>query len=475
MKRMDMRILLVVVAGLTTLMLAVGCTTRPEASESLVMQGNHSQGSLRMVTADTSSDGYHYLEPDLSPDGTRIVFSADWAAVPPPGHIPDVIPIIRQIAVVPVSEQTEPLMSVAEAGAHLVHHRPFPYLFGGQQSTIFPHEQMQKGQPIWIDDDNVLFWIKTPRGARLFRCYVPAGTTAEDLLEPQVVVREPSDDDEFPTMRFWEHYSPSLSPDGQWLAFSRYGYQNVDSLDTVTEQSIWVAHMPEEGEVSDVMFQVTSGASQVDAPSWSPDGSTLVFHAGIDLMSDDAEYFTKEIFTVSFDTTGLAENGVVELDRDLNRLTYSPRQEGSPIAVRNASPVFSPDGSRIIFVSDRRVPTLTFTDRNIWWIPADGSLEPQLVFFTRDDDVDPLFTGNADNEVLLSSGLGFPTSMLDRLYDEAVQRYLETPLNLEDVNEHGVDPVYPTQVQAESMASADREELSFFEGVMSHIYLLTDW
>jgi hypothetical protein len=143
-------------------------------------------------------------------------------------------------------------------------------------------------------------------------------------------------------------------------------------------------------------------------------------------------------------------------------LTFSEAQVGSPISIRNSKPVFSPDGQRIVFVSDRRVPTLTFTDKNIWWIPSDGSLDPQLVFFTRSDDVDPVFTGGPGNEILLSSSMGFPTEMLNVLEAEAYERILALEWQ-------------PNEVQAAALAASEREELEFFENVMSHLYLLSNW
>jgi len=466
MKRLDMRILLVAAAALAMFLVAVGCTTRPEASETLTMEGNHSSGDLAMVTADTSSEGYQYLEPEISPDNQRIVFTADWGAIPPSGQLPDPIPLNRQIVLVPVGVRQEAQLAITDAGAVLVHMRPIRFRIGDSSVSIDPHVLQQKGQPTWIDEDNIVVWIETPRGARLFRCYVPAGLTSDQLVEPEVIFREPSDDEQFTDTPFWEHLSPAISPDGKWVAFSRFGYVDVDSLNSTTGQSIWVAEMPIQGEVSGLAFQVTESASHVDAPSWSPDGRRLVFQAAMDLVQQTNDVYTKEIFTVDFDTTGFAAEGEIELNRNLTRLTYSPPQEGSPIYVRNERPTFSPDGTRIIFGSDRRVPTLTFVDRNIWWIPEDGSLDPQLVFFTRSDDVDAMMTGGPGNEILLSSAMGFPTEMLDRLWEENVERLLTT---------EQPDGTYLNLVQAESIATGEREELEFFEGVMSHLYLLTNW
>ncbi len=94
--------------------------------------------------------------------------------------------------------------------------------------------------------------------------------------------------------------------------------------------------------------------------------------------------------------------------------------------------------------------------------PSDGSLEPQLVFFTRTDDVDPMFTGGPGNELLISSGLGFPTELLDILWAEALERIQ-------------IAQPYLNEVQVTALADSEREELAFFEGVMSHLYRISDW
>jgi hypothetical protein len=51
----------------------VGCTSREDPSEVLITCGNHSCGELIMVTTDTSSEGFKYLDPQLSPAGDWIV------------------------------------------------------------------------------------------------------------------------------------------------------------------------------------------------------------------------------------------------------------------------------------------------------------------------------------------------------------------------------------------------------------------
>ena len=125
-------------------------------------------------------------------------------------------------------------------------------------------------------------------------------------------------------------------------------------------------------------------------------------------------------------------------------------------------PSYSPDGTSIIFVSDRRVPTITLNERNIWRIPADGSLDPRILFFTRSDDQGAFYTGRTPDEILLTSAVGFPTEMLDALWSAAYDSIA------------AANPDY-TEVQVETLADQQREQLEFFEGVMTHIYLFSNW
>ena len=468
MKRLDNRLPLLLAVGAVSLLLAVGCTTRPEPTETLVMNGNHSAADVVMVTADTSSDGYQYLDAELSPDGSRAVFTTDWPSIMPSGRLPDPLPVVRQIAITPNTARTAPLLSLADGGAELVRLRPVRYRIGSTESVYNGHEEYQKGDPTWIDDDHILFWMDLPRGARFFSVTVPNGFSTDDQLPMTSLYREPTDDDVFTEIPNWEHLSPSISPDGNWVAFSRFGYVDSDSLATATQQSLWVFRMPQGDGPSELAFQLTAEAAQVDAPTWSPDGRTIAFHATPDLIGANDPFFTKEIFTVDFDTTGLAADGAVTLNRNIQRLTYSEPQEGSPIRIRNINPAFSPDGLRIAFISDRRAPTLTYSDQNVWWIPSDGSLDPQLLFFTRSTESNVQFTGGAGNEVLVCSSFGFPTELLGELEAQAYQGYL-----VEDVNQNGVPD--NTELQAAAKAAADREELEFFENVMSHLYLISNW
>ena len=69
------RYLLVAWLLILALALSLGCTTKRDPAETRELCGNHSCGDLVMVTVDTSSDGFQYLDPAISPDGMRIAFT----------------------------------------------------------------------------------------------------------------------------------------------------------------------------------------------------------------------------------------------------------------------------------------------------------------------------------------------------------------------------------------------------------------
>jgi len=446
-KRIDQRIILTVVAITVVGVFIIGCSTRPEVSETLPMTGNHSPGDLFMVTADTSSDGYHYLEPQMSPDNSRIVFTADWSALPPTSHPPEIPPLVRQLIVIDAVRQDAPLNSLEQSGAQLVR-----IAAGGELMDI------QKGTPSWISDQSLLFWLETGNGARLARVELP-NPVPEELLQPEILYNEPEDSNPA-AYQFYEHREPALSPDGRWIAFSKFGYIIDNYPIPVTGQSIWIMEMPQPGIQSEIVFQITEEAAVATEPSWSPDGSKLVFQATTDITGAP-ELGPKEIFTVDFDTTGYAQNEIV-LNRNLNRLTNSENNNGSPISIRNQSPVFSPDGQNIVFISDRRAPSITLREKSIWSIPSDGGLEPSILFFSRYDDVDVSYAPGLNNSIIISSAMGYPTEMLDLIEQEAFNRIMEE------------DPGI-TEVHAASQAAAIRTELEFFEGVMSHIMVFSNW
>ena len=442
----------------------VGCTSKEDPSEVLVVCGNHTCGDLVMVTTDTSSDGYHYLYPKLSPDGGRIAFTCDWWALPsdPRYGGDDFFVNHRQVGVIPVQVGVEPVEDLSVLGAQLVRVEDFTLQLSGVGDVQQGARDFAKGAPLWdvTQPNSLLMPIKIRIGYRLFRANIT--NPAQTVVTP--IFLEPTDASPSPTL--WQHTEPALSPDGRWLAFMRSGCTIPDSLETCTGLAIWMVDMSTAGAADGYgarAFPVTREYSRIETPAWSPDGTRLVFSGGLDIAGGRG--VGTELFTVDFDTTGLAA-GTMVMDRNLRRITSTTMRAGDPISgILNTAPCFSTDGSQIYFVSTRRVPALTLHDRNVWRVPADGSLEPEMYYHTRGDESNPVM--NADGSLLLSSTLGFPSEMLDRLEEEAYQRIRQLD---EEAAANDPDYVRKSELQMRTEAAEERQKLAFFEGVMSHLY-----
>jgi Tol biopolymer transport system component len=466
MKWLNNRFLMLSYFVLLTALIAAGCTSKEDPSEVLPLCGNHSCGDLKMVTTDTSSDGFHYLNPTLSPSGDRILFTADWKALPAIDHYDDdaFYTNYRQLVVMPVPDpyRTDPADDLADQDALLVRLNGFltSVWIAGNSVNLDEAENERKGGPIWWDDDNIIFWMKTPRGNRLFTADITGICPAPECnTQANVLYMEGSDGTVSGGQ--WQHMEPTLSPDGQWLAFTRSGCAIPDSFETCTGLSLQVLRMSTIGQNNGYdaeVFPLTTEVSRIEKPRWSPDGSKIVFSAGLDMAGGQPGVGT-EIFTIDVDYDEL-EAGAATLNNNLDRLTYTKYSDGDPIAgVFNTSPCYTPDMSKIYFVSTRRAPSITLHDRNLWQIPADGSLDPEILYFTRADDMD--LEVQADGSVLFSSLLGFPTAMLDVLEDQAYQ----------DIYDQNIEEgLGLTEVEMKAMAADERRLLEFFEGVMAQLY-----
>ena len=148
---------------------------------------------------------------------------------------------------------------------------------------------------------------------------------------------------------------PVYSPDGSRIAFSRQSSFKTD-----------ICIMNADG--TNVVPVISSNGTSNRHPSWSPDGSKIVF------TSDRSGFGKIEIWIANADGSGLV------------RLTTSV-QKGSdgqgPIFSHDFGAVWSPDGSKIAFASNREAGF----DSELYVMNADGSNQLRLTDDTLDDSM----------------------------------------------------------------------------------------
>jgi eukaryotic-like serine/threonine-protein kinase len=222
----------------------------------------------------------------------------------------------------------------------------------------------------------------------------------------------------FPPQAFGDT-QPAFSPDGQHLAFVRMGNRTTGGIFLVPVTG---------GEPREVISKLRS----VDGLAWTAEGSALIFssnHAGsFNLWRGMIAGDTPELLVV-------AGKNVYNpaISRQGNRLAYNERyldsniwrldasgvaegRRGSPAKLifstrADHSPQFSPDGRKIVFVSDRS------GNEEIWVCASDGTNPLQLTSFNgppvgsprwspdaRQIIFDAQPSGNADIFVIAAEG-----------------------------------------------------------------------
>jgi Tol biopolymer transport system component len=168
--------------------------------------------------------------------------------------------------------------------------------------------------------------------------------------------------------------SPSFSPDGSKIVFtSQRGLDGSDVANTNFTPNIWVVNA--DGSGATPLTRLTAINAESDSPSFSPDGSKIAFSSRRALDGSNAAgiHFTKNIWTI--DSIGLAA--------PVTRLTDG--------GADSANPVWSPDGGTISFESRRALDggdaANTNDTRNIWTIHADGSSLTPLTKLAQADSL----------------------------------------------------------------------------------------
>jgi dipeptidyl aminopeptidase/acylaminoacyl peptidase len=165
--------------------------------------------------------------------------------------------------------------------------------------------------------------------------------------------------------------APRWSPDGRTVAFVS---------DREERKELWL--IPADfGEAR----RLTRGASDVSQPAWSPDGQRLVYVAKTDRpANDDPTHAPKEGSDVRVITQlGYKADGEGFWDGRYKHLFTMPVAGGDATQLTDGpwddtQPAWSPDGSRIAFVS-RRTPDREWTDvSDIYTVPAGGGDATQV-------------------------------------------------------------------------------------------------
>jgi TolB protein len=150
-------------------------------------------------------------------------------------------------------------------------------------------------------------------------------------------------------------YQPDWSPDGKWIAFSRYDKDAVEIhlLDLANPQRV-------------TMKQITTGGAVNVEPRWSPDGKKLAFVS-------TAYNKRFHIFVAHI------ENGMLQKTEQITeeRRSQIPRYYYSPFD-HEISPTWSPNSSEIIFVSNREN---TYGTGGFWRKKADLRAEPRQIHY----------------------------------------------------------------------------------------------
>jgi Tol biopolymer transport system component len=177
--------------------------------------------------------------------------------------------------------------------------------------------------------------------------------------------------------------SPAWSPDGTKIAFiSSRALNGTDAA--IANRNIWIINP--DGTGPQPLTRLTQAPS-IDF-AWSPDGKKIAFVSPRALDGSDAIGTAANIWLMNANGSGATP---------LTRLTTLQN-------MTMATPVWSPDGGRIAFVSSR---ALDGSDTggsvlNIWIMNADGSNTRALTKFVAATNVQPSWSSDG-SKILFSS------------------------------------------------------------------------
>lgn len=357
-------------------LLQVGCEPEPEDCW-------EQTGQLAQVTTDTVT--VHHLDPALSPDGTRILFTTD-AFQDLDGDD------TRDFALIDVpvpGEVRSPVAMVLDVGNCK---RIEIAALADERGIVEAVPNRFQGQPAWHPDGNRFAGTVVGEGL-LVRLYIftldwaSATSTSVPVSDYRLIDDVSLGAD--PLLNQYNYESPAFSPDGNWLLYARNFYRAEDDAFPLISQpqAIYALNVPDYLAGTRTIVRVTPTGSLVTHPSWAPEGTRIAFEANYSGQ--------REVYTIAFTPASPTPTATAR------RLTNTVRDPGDPIPVQSFQPTWLRSGL-IAFTSTRRPPCTSQRERNVWVMDADGN-DQRVLFRTRLDDHFPAFDPSGGNTLVFAT------------------------------------------------------------------------
>ena len=210
----------------------------------------------------------------------------------------------------------------------------------------------------------------SPDGSRL--AFVRSHVDSDSMeTRSQIMVMDMASGESAPFTSGESDSSPRFSPDGRYLAFVR--------PDSEAKSQIWI--MSTGGGEARKLTDVAGGITDI---AWSPDSDALAFVSDVDPDRAPDDHDPKKAPRVSvvrrirYRADGLGWRGeafrhIFVVDRESGATRQLTDGEGD-----DSAPAWSPDGSSIAFVADRRPDRETATHSDVYVAPSSGGdIEPR--------------------------------------------------------------------------------------------------